>query len=185
MTSPNQEALNSVAVLTAKKYSEVMRVAKKCDADVPRYIALILALKTLFDWIDIDSIDPNDSRRRIWISQNKSKWVDISFEGSLKDRGYGQMFRDENLCMLLADTMKMNVEVKHGGVLYKGAFSYQPAEAMVQHSDLLAHEKNASSVTIAYLIVSDRRKLGMERTSAVYKYLANKSRYHLMSCFSR
>lgn len=108
----------------------MMRIAKKCDADAPRYAALIMALNAIIDWIDIDNVDWDDSdchRHEITIccQRKKSKWVSVSFSyGPLKDKNYCQIFRDENLCMLLSDTVKMNVEVKHNGVLYKDSFGY-------------------------------------------------------------
>lgn len=150
-----------------KNYSEALTIARECEADAPRYVALIVALKTVLDWIDTDE-------GKIWIMQNKQKWASISYEGPLKSKNYQQPFRDENLCILLSDTELLNIEVKHGGVCYRATADCPPVNATIYRSDLPDSEKHASSVTIAYRLGSDKRQLGQEKTALVCNYFKNK-----------
>lgn len=150
-----------------KRFSEALALARECDAEAPRYVALIVALNTILDLIDT-------REGKIWIMQNNQKWVSISYEGTLKSKDYQQLFGDENLCMLLSDTEMLNIEVKHKGCCYKAIAGCPPINATVCRSDLSDYEKDASSVTIAYLLGSDKRKLGQEKTNIVCDYFRHK-----------
>ena len=141
MAKSNQEILISKAINTARE----------CDAEEPRYIVLIEVLSTIMGWIDA-------GEGKIWIMQDKQKWVSISYEGPLKSNNYQQPFRDENLCILLSDTEMLNVEVKYGGICYKATAGCLPVNATVYGKKLPDSEKDASSVTITYLLGSDKRK---------------------------
>ncbi len=146
---------------------DALKIARECDADYPRYVTLIIALNTLIGWTDGNQI-------YVWINQNKDRWVTLSYVGRLKDKDYQQPFKDENLCLLLSDTQKANIEVKHYGCLFQTSVDCPPTNPIIRKSELPDCEKDASSVTIAYKIGSDNRKISEEKVKAISSYFCNR-----------
>ena len=68
----------------------------------------------------------------------------------------------------------LNIEVKYGGVCYKATADCPPVNASVYSKKLPDSEKDASSVTIKYLLGSDKRQIGKEKTELVGNYFKNK-----------
>ena len=157
MGTTNQEGL----------VSEALKIARDCDADSPRYVALIRAMNTILGWTDGNQIT-------IWVNQNDDRWITLSYDGPLKGKNYQQLFSDENLCLLLSDTEKMNIEVKRHGCRFQASVNCPPTNPIVCKSKLPDCDKNASSATIAYQIGSDKRALGIEKVEVIANHFCNR-----------
>ena len=146
-----------------KLISNALKIARECNAEYPRYVALIMALNTILGWADGDQVT-------VWINQKNDRWVTLSYEGRLKNKDYQQPFRDENLCLLLSDTKKMVIEVKHHGCLIQASVDCPPTDPIMRKSELPDCDTDASSLTIAYQIGSDNRKISGEKVKAISSY---------------
>lgn len=157
--------MNNTEIANQEKLiSKVLKIARECNADYPRYAAFIMAMNTLLGWMDSD--EPT-----VWMNQSNDGWIVLSYDGALKNKDYQQPFRDEYLCLLLSDTEKLTVEVKHCGYLFQVSAGCPPTNPEVQKSALSNSEKSVSSVTIAYKLGSDKRRLEEEKIKAISKHL--------------
>ena len=160
--------MNHMATVKQEKLiSEAMKIARECDADYPRYTAFIMAMNTILEWMD--SQEPI-----VWINQNNDGWMALSYEGPLKNKDYQQPFRDEHLCLLFSDTEKLTVEVKHCGYQFQASAGSPPTNHVIRKNELPDCEKDASSVTIAYQIGSDNRKIDEEKVKSISSYFCNR-----------
>ena len=162
------KGMNLMATVSQEKLIlDALKIAKELDADYPRYVTLIMAMNTLIGWMD--GLLPT-----VWINQNNDRWITLSYEGRLKDRDYLQLFRDENLCLLRSETEKMNIEVKHCGYQFQASAGSPPTNHVIRKNELPDCEKDASSVTIAYQIGSDNRKIDEEKVKSISSYFCNR-----------
>ena len=166
---------NTEIVNQEKQVSEALKIARECNADYPRYVAFIMAMNTILGWMDND--EP-----AVWINQDNDGWLALSYEGPLKNKDYQQPFRDEYLCLLLYDTEKLSIGVKHSGYLFQASAGCPPMNPVLQKSALSDSEKDASSVTIAYKLGSDNRTLEGEKIKAISQHF-NVQYPRLTICF--